>query len=392
MISDEGQMANYREELIKSIMQLKSVDESPNSVHGLLHGKEIILYGAGDGLITFLAFVLFRYHLKAEVILDRKFDMDCSCFDMPASSPFKYRPTDEQKEHAVVVITVGKSEYHQEIWASLNLMGFKNIIHANEIYEYHLPCISSDLKEKQTNYYTDNRKQILESLELFRDDESRDVYFRFMQTHLKRTPAAIPSRPLEEQYFPEDIPMRQGKERVINCGSYNGDTAIKILLSNAVHRIACFEPDLDNFRVLRTNLEMYSAKCNGKVILFPCGVYSSEIQFRFSGGKRINSMISPDGETVIQCVALDHALPHFAPSFINMDVEGAEFEAIRGSEILIRESRPDLAICVYHSPSHIWEIPLFIDAMGLGYKFYLRNYTSHISETVLYAAVEQGKR
>ena len=123
------------------------------------------------------------------------------------------------------------------------------------------------------------------------------------------------------------------------------------------------------------------------MILYPCGVYSSETQLRFTGSKRINSMISYMGESVIQGVALDHVLPGFRPDFINMDVEGAELEALMGAETLIRESRPDLAICVYHSPAHVWEIPLFINSLGLGYEFYLRNYTSYSSETVLYATV-----
>jgi len=69
-----------------------------------------------------------------------------------------------------------------------------------------------------------------------------------------------------------------------------------------------------------------------------------------------------------------------------MDIEGAELDALKGAENTIRESLPDLAICLYHSPSHLWEIPLFISSLG-DYKFHLRNYTSFISETVLYASL-----
>ncbi len=69
-----------------------------------------------------------------------------------------------------------------------------------------------------------------------------------------------------------------------------------------------------------------------------------------------------------------------------MDVEGAELEALKGAETLIKQNKPDLAICVYHTPNHIWDIPFYLEGLGLGYKFCLRNYTSFISETVLYAA------
>ena len=85
---------------------------------------------------------------------------------------------------------------------------------------------------------------------------------------------------------------------------------------------------------------------------------------------------------------MDHVIPNFNPTFISMDVEGSELEALRGAETLMKDSRPDLAICVYHALNHIWDIPLYLNDLCLGYKFYLRNYTSFIAETVLYATVE----
>ena len=70
-----------------------------------------------------------------------------------------------------------------------------------------------------------------------------------------------------------------------------------------------------------------------------------------------------------------------------MDIEGAELDALIGAEKTIRENVPDLGICVYHSPNHLWEIPLFLNNLDLGYRFYLRNYTSFMHETVLYATL-----
>ena len=378
---------NSKEVLTKWLEELKPVNESPNCVYKLLSEKKIILYGAGDGLITFSAFVLFRYNLKAEAVLDKKYRKGDYWYDIPLYSPLEYLPTNDEKENAIVIITVGKIEYHQDVLDNLRSLGFKNIVFAVDIYEYHLPSVSEDLREKNVDYYLNSRELILESLALFRDEESSEVFMRFMETHLKRKQVFIPSHPIEEQYFPSDITLKRGNRRVINCGSYNGDTAIKICTLWEIESLACFEPDLENFSLLRRNLEKYHPDLETKLILYPCGVYSSETQLRFTGSKRINSMISYMGESVIQGVALDHVLPGFRPDFINMDVEGAELEALMGAETLIRESRPDLAICVYHSPAHVWEIPLFINSLGLGYEFYLRNYTSYSSETVLYATV-----
>ena len=71
--------------------------------------------------------------------------------------------------------------------------------------------------------------------------------------------------------------------------------------------------------------------------------------------------------------------------FIKMDIEGAEQQALRGAVGCIRRFKPKLAITVYHSLQDFWEIPQWIDNLGLGYSFNLRHFTIHAEETVLFA-------
>jgi len=66
--------------------------------------------------------------------------------------------------------------------------------------------------------------------------------------------------------------------------------------------------------------------------------------------------------TIIQCVALDDTLIGWHPTYIKMDIEGAEYDALLGAERLIRSYKPVLAICVYHRPQDIWEIPQLINS------------------------------
>ena len=68
-----------------------------------------------------------------------------------------------------------------------------------------------------------------------------------------------------------------------------------------------------------------------------------------------------------------------------MDVEGSELEALRGSIKTIRKYQPKLALSLYHKPEDIIEIPIFLEGLGLGYKYYLRHYQTRMEETVLYA-------
>ena len=72
-------------------------------------------------------------------------------------------------------------------------------------------------------------------------------------------------------------------------------------------------------------------------------------------------------------------------TFLKMDIEGSELAALRGAERIIREQRPKLAICVYHKPEDLWEIPSLLLSYHPDYKLYLRHYSINETETVLYA-------
>jgi len=152
-----------------------------------------------------------------------------------------------------------------------------------------------------------------------------------------------------------------------------------------VETIACFEPEPLIFQRLVTYLQAHKLELADTILALPCAVHSHDGQARFLSGTGLGSRISEQGDAWVQCLTLDHAFPALDPTFICMDVEGVELEVLKGGERLLREHRPDLGVCVYHSPNHLWEIPHFLHDLDLGYRLYLRNYTTYTSETVLYA-------
>ena len=86
-----------------------------------------------------------------------------------------------------------------------------------------------------------------------------------------------------------------------------------------------------------------------------------------------------------QCIPIDGALRGLTPTFLKMDIEGMEPRALRGAAETIRAYHPQLAICVYHSLPHLWEIPLYIKSLYGGYRLFLRSYQYMGLETVVYA-------
>lgn len=118
--------------------------------------------------------------------------------------------------------------------------------------------------------------------------------------------------------------------------------------------------------------------------IYNYGVYdnNSKLCFSYNGS---STKISKDGDIEVDVIKLDDFFKtHEAPTFIKMDIEGAELAALRGCEDTIRKYKPKLAICVYHKPEDIFEIPEYILSLNPDYKMWLRHYTNLINETVLY--------
>ena len=76
------------------------------------------------------------------------------------------------------------------------------------------------------------------------------------------------------------------------------------------------------------------------------------------------------------------------PDFIKMDIEGGELPALIGGLKTIRNSRPQMAISIYHCDSDFINIPKYLYQNLENYKFKLGHYSPDINETVLYALPE----
>ena len=87
----------------------------------------------------------------------------------------------------------------------------------------------------------------------------------------------------------------------------------------------------------------------------------------------------------VYLTAIDNVVGDERVTFIKMDVEGAELKSLMGARNTIIKNHPRLAICAYHKPEDLYELPGYILSIVPEYKFLLRHYSSNNWETVLYA-------
>jgi FkbM family methyltransferase len=366
----------------------RAIAPGKSIAEGRLANRPVIVYGAGECSHWFFEIVMKIHGCRPHAVLDRAFRAGERWQGVPAFSPDDYRASVEENRDALVVICIGDRARHDEIRASLARLGFEHIVPLHDLYEIHNPFNQPPEAASQgIDYFRAQRERILAAFDLLADNESQLVYLRFLQTHMRRTPVPIPQRPRQEQYFPRDVPLARGHTRYVCCGAYDGDT-VRLLHETCgkVDTIACFEPEPHIYQQLTDYLEQYGTTLAERILTWPCAVYGHAGQLPFIRGDGLGSRISDLGDALVQCVTLDQALVGLKPTFISMDVEGAEPEVLRGAERLLRRIAPDLGICVYHSPDHAWEIPLYLASLGVGYRFYLRNYTGFAIETVLYAS------
>lgn len=199
-----------------------------------------------------------------------------------------------------------------------------------------------------------------------------------------------------EQYFGNDLISTVDGYDFVDCGAYNGDTLKRFFKQLKCpkehfkkHKYYAFEADQNNIKKIETfckkngivNVILHNAAVwNGheKNLYFMVDNNEVSVGGRASSEKKCG-MISVKAESLDEVLAGEHI------DMITMDIEGAEPEALKGAERIIKEQSPVLAISVYHKLEHIWELPMQIKEYNSAYKIYLRHHRWNVADTVCYA-------
>ena len=186
----------------------------------------------------------------------------------------------------------------------------------------------------------------------------------------------------DAQYF--DLPYlnHDDEEVFVDAGCFDGLTVRNFIRWSGGNykEIFSFEPDEKCFGECRETLRDVR-----NLTIENIGLWSREDVLCFHGTGTSDSKIDTDGEMQIKVGKLDDIAYDKKISFIKMDIEGAEKEAILGAENIIRIQKPKMAVSIYHKREDIWELPKLLLEMNPESRFYLRHYSFRDAETVLYA-------
>lgn len=220
------------------------------------------------------------------------------------------------------------------------------------------------------NFYQEIRKEILQL-----GVDSNDIYGYYDMSGVE-----ISGR----QYF-DDFWFPQKESIMIDAGMYRGETIFDIIEWNkglGYVKIIGVEPDKENFLAAQRWIESKNLK---NIDLRNVGVGSSSERYTFMANGNSGSHFTENGNEDVVVETIDSMVGLESVSYIKMDIEGFELDALKGAKDVIRRCHPRLLVCLYHKPEDIIEIPQYILDLNADYKFYIRHYSNTYMETLLYA-------
>jgi FkbM family methyltransferase len=212
------------------------------------------------------------------------------------------------------------------------------------------------------------------------DSISKELYLKLLRFRYQEDIRILEGLTQAEdaQYFEDFLGLNDNNEVFVDVGCYDGFTSTAFArLYPQYKAIHAFEPDPLNFgRCAEAFKFLPRAQC------YKLGLSSKQQRLTFDIRESASSL-SASGNTVVDVNALDN-ISIQDPTFIKMDIEGAEIEALAGAHGTISKHHPVLAISVYHNAVDMWRIPEAVFSIRSDYDIKLRHYTECIYETVMF--------
>jgi FkbM family methyltransferase len=232
------------------------------------------------------------------------------------------------------------------------------------------------------SFVVKNKDGFQKTYDRLADQKSKDIFIAFINAKLSGDPAPLYEFAEFDQYFNKTADL--GEEEIfVDSGAFDGDSIIAFNkhVAGKYRKIYAFEPNSLNQEKLLRNIKDEGID---RVELIKKGTWSHATTLKFSTDANMSSA-SDQGDMEVEVDSIDNCIGDNPVTYIKMDIEGAELESLKGAKNAITKNFPKLAICVYHKPEDLIDIPAYILSLSEDYDLYLRHHQHMSWELVLYA-------
>jgi FkbM family methyltransferase len=319
--------------------------------------------------------------------LAKNINFDAFVDDTLAQLSFIDRPvitSDKIPKGSLVVNTVNNSRAAETVERLRNLGA---IVIDNAVLADIRPDIAMQILEiTQSREIVSSNKGFYHKVEhLFHEEKSKQIFNAIYSYRVIGSISALNDfrySMTENQYFEDFLNLKDG-EVFVDGGGYDGHTTITFTKHcKSYGKVFFFEPTFKMMALSRKRL------LNLKAINFiQKGLYKCHdvmyIDSDLGPAARMTGDKTSLKQERIEVESLDDIISE-PVTFIKLDIEGFELDALLGMRRQIMLNKPKLAISVYHDFAHFLAIPELILSFRSDYKIYLRHYTSGWAETIMF--------
>jgi FkbM family methyltransferase len=365
-----------------NINVLFEAEEKPNDVAVIDILKKsalpVVMYGATTDVADQIVKKLSRHGIEiAWVAVDEEAPAaTSSAYYLKDTETVSVEALDERLPAYQVILGFVKG-YGRISAIATKFKNAKSVSYLSEIF---------DMEIIRPSFVRENRAFLEEFYENLCDQRSKDSFVAYLLSKIRQEMKYLPPVFEKIQYFPERMFTLTGDESYFDCGAFTGDTIAEFLKATggSYRHIWAAEPDRSNYE----QLKRYAAENKlSNIAILHKGVYSAAGRLPFQETGSMLSMLSACADSFVEVDTIDHITGGNPVTYLKMDVEGAELEALKGAEQTIRRHRPILGISIYHKERDLIDIPQYIKELVPEYRFYFRVHKKLAIDTVLYAMI-----
>lgn len=321
--------------------------------------KPIIIYGMGNG---------------ADKIIAQLEHCGVDVSGMAASDDF----VRGQSFHDFIVKKISDFEREYEDFIIITAFGTALPEVMNHIFSLSKrhTVLAADVPVYGDNIWTkefcgENIDDIEKAYDLLADEKSRCIYENIIKYKLSgRLDYLKNSYSSKDEVFYDILRLGQN-ESYLDLGAYRGDTIDEFLryTRGNYSYITALEPDRKSFAKLKAHMSDMK-----NIRIFRMGIWSEDRDMSFEESLGRGSNIGQGGGNDLAVTSIDTLYAVRRVSYIKMDVEGSEWQAIIGGINTIKRDKPKLNIAAYHRSEDIFSIPILINSIEPCYKLYMRQH------------------